>query len=139
MCSRRRSRLFMGGKAKGTPVLSTFSAAVSACRRSSCGAHGLEVVGVKADQVALALVETQHLRGDGFQSAQQLAVVLRDQRHVRPGQLDVDLAALKALGVAGAVTGGDAVLEAHSTQLVQGGEKSGNFLGSFLQICNWHN
>jgi hypothetical protein len=103
------------------------------------GTHCLEVVGVKADQIALALVETEHLPGDGFESAQQLAVVLRDQRYVRPGQFDVDLAALHALGVAGAVARSDAVLEAHSTQFVQGGEKSGNFLSSFLQVCDWHN
>ena len=52
------------------------------------GAQSLEVGGVKADQIALALVEAQNLRRDGLQSQQQLAVVLRHQRNIRPGQLN---------------------------------------------------
>ncbi len=66
-------------------------------------AQRLEVGGVEADQVALALIEAEHLRGDGLQGAQQLAVVLGHQRHVGPGQFHVDLAGLQALGVARAV------------------------------------
>ena len=103
------------------------------------GAQGLEVGGVKADQVILALIKAQHLRGDGLQGAQQLAVVLRNQRHVGPSQFDIDLARLNSLGVASAVSGGNAVLEAHSTQLVQGGEESGDLLGSLLQVGDGHN
>jgi hypothetical protein len=38
-----------------------------------------------------------------------------------------------------AVAGGDAVLEAHSTELVEGGKKSSDLLGSLLQVVNWHN
>jgi len=52
------------------------------------GAQSLEVVGVKADEAAFALVQPQNLTGYGLQSQQQLAVVLRHQSHVGPGQLD---------------------------------------------------
>ncbi len=78
------------------------------------GAQRLEVCGVKADQVVLALVETQHLRGDGLQRAQQLSIVLGDQRDIGSAEFHVNLAGLKAFGVARAVSGGDAVFEAQS-------------------------
>jgi len=62
----RRSRLFMAGRHKD-PERSTFP------RRSRrhaqfLSAQSLEVGGVKADQIALTLVEAQNLRSDGFKS-----------------------------------------------------------------------
>ena len=121
------------------PVLQHFFGGGLGGQAQLLRAQGLEVAGVKADQVVLALVEPQHLRGDGLQRAQQLAVVLGHQRHIGAAQLDVDHARLEAFGVARAVAGGDAVLEAQSAQLVQGGQKSGNFLGGLLQVVDRHN
>ena len=66
-------------------------------RRSSCGAESLEVGGVEADEVVLVVVEAEHLRGEGFKGAKQLAVVLDDKGHIGAGQLDIDLARFDSL------------------------------------------
>jgi len=102
------------------------------------GAQSLEVIGVKADEAALPLVEPQDLSSDCLQRQQQFAIVLRDQRHVRSSQLDAK-GGSQLLGVGRSVWRGDAVLEAKSTELVEGGEESGNLLGSLLQVVNGHN
>jgi outer membrane protein TolC len=102
-------------------------------------AESFEVAGIKADQVVLALIETQDLHRNRLKRAEQFAIVLRQQWHIRAAQFHVDLARLKTLGIARAITSGDAIFEAHASKLVQGGEESGNFLCSFLHISNRHN
>jgi hypothetical protein len=102
-------------------------------------AEGFEIGSVEADEVVLALVEAQHLRGDCFQCAEQFTIVLGDERDIRPPQLDIDLAGLNAFRIAGAVSGSDAVFEAQTTPLIEDGEKSSYFLCSFLQVGNRHN
>jgi hypothetical protein len=55
--------------------------------------------------------------------------VLNYQWDIGAGQLDAKLWGCGAILVHCAVAGTDAVLEAHSTKLVQGGKKSGDLLG----------
>lgn len=102
-------------------------------------AKGLEIVGVKADEVVFALVETQHLRGDRLEGAEQFAIVLGHERDIGSAELNINLASLEALRVARAVAGGDAVFEAQAAQFIEGGKESGNFLSSVLQVGNRHN
>jgi len=87
----------------------------------------------------LALIEAKHLCGKGLKRLQQLAIVLRHERNIEPTEFDVDLARFKALRIVCAVTRGDAVLEAQTTQLVEIGEESSYFLCGFLQIGDRHN
>ncbi len=82
------------------------------------GPQRLKVGGVKAHQVVLALIETQHLCGDGLQRAQQFSIVLGHQRHIRSAKFYINLAGLQALGVARAISRCDAIFEAQSPQLV---------------------
>ena len=102
-------------------------------------AHGFEIGGVEADQVVLALLEAQHLRGNGFKCAQQLAVMLGDEGHVGTAELDVDHAPFESLWIARAIARGDAELEAETAQFVQRGKEPGDLLCSLLQVIDWHN
>jgi hypothetical protein len=43
------------------------------------------------------------------------------------------------LRVLGAVTGRNAIFQAHSAKLVQGSKETRNFLGSLLQVIDRHN
>jgi hypothetical protein len=103
------------------------------------GAEGLEVAGIEADEVVLSLLEAEHLGGDGFKRAQELAAVLGEEGNVGPPELHVDLTGFKALWVAGAIACGDAVFEAHASQPVERRKQSSNLLGSFLQVSDGHN
>ena len=109
------------------------------CRHAQfLGAQCLEVAGVKANQVVLALIQPQHLRGNRLQRPQQFPIVLGHQRHIRSAQFNIDNARLQPLRVPCAVPRGDAVFQAKPAQLVEVGEKSRYFLGSLLQIFDGH-
>lgn len=114
--------------------------------RSGLGSHAqflrpqrFEVSCIKADQVMLPLIEAQHLHSNGLKRAKQLAIVLRQERHIGAAQFHVYLAGFQSLGVPRAIAGSDPVLETHASKLVEVGEESGNLLSSFLQIGNRHN
>ena len=74
-----------------------------------------------------------------FERPQQFAIVLGQQRYIGAAEFHVDQARFQPLGIARAIAGGDAVLQAHPAQLVKGSKKSGDFLCSLLQVFDWHN
>ena len=67
--------------------------------------------------------------------------MLNEQGCIGPGQLDREGGRLflRIEGGGRAFRGADAVLQAHTAQLVQGGEECGDLLGSFLQVVDGHN
>ena len=103
------------------------------------GAERLEVPGIEADEVVLALLEAEHLGGDGFKRAQKFSAVLGEEGNVGAAELNVDLTGFKPLWVAGAIACCDAVFEAHAPQPVERRKQSSNLLGSFLQVSDRHN
>ncbi len=91
------------------------------CRKLELAdAEGFEVATVKADEIVLARIEAENLRDDGFKGAQEFTVVLGDERCIGARKFNVYLAGFKAIGIACAFTGCDAVFEAQSAQLVDG-------------------
>ena len=102
------------------------------------GTQSLEVSRVEAHQILFPLIEAENLRRDRLQGAQQLAVVLGNQRHVRARQLHVHHACFQTLGVLRAVSRSDAVLQAQPAEAIEVSEESGYLLCGLLQIGNWH-
>jgi len=99
----------------------------------------LEVGRVKANQVVFPLVQPQHLRRNGLQCAQKFAVMLRNQRHIRPAEFHINLASFNALWVARAVSRGDAVFQAQASEFIEGDKESSYLLCGLLQVVDWHN
>ena len=99
--------------------------------------EGLEVAGVKADQVGLALIKTEHLRGDSLERQEQLAVVLGHEQDVRPAEFDTE-GGEPGLRHQVCLCSADAVFEAHHP-ICSGWKGIGDLLGSLLQVVDWHN
>src|SRR5215469_7295943 len=64
--------------------------------------------------------------------------MLRQHRYIRPAQLHINQSRLKSLGIARAVAGRNAILQAHSAQLVEGSKETSDFLSSLLQVFDRH-
>ena len=83
----------------------------------------LEIRRVEAHQVVLPLVQPQHLRRNGFQSAQKFPVLLRNQRHIQSGQFHINLASFNALWVARTVSRSNAVFQAQASEFIEGSKE----------------
>ena len=86
----------------------------------------LEILRVERDFVVLLILETQYFRGHVFQSAQQLPTALGQQSGIGSGELYVNFPGFEASWIGSSRTGGDAELQAQSTDM---GER-------FQEICD---
>ena len=126
-------------KAVGLPSLAHLVGCGFGREAQLLGAQSLEVSSVKAHHVVLVVVQAQHLRGQGFDSPQEFAVVLDHQRYIGPGQFNADLPRRSDFAFLRPIGRADAVFEAQPAELVQGVQESGNFLCSLLHVINRHN
>jgi hypothetical protein len=94
------------------------------------GAGCLEAVGVEGDAIVVFGLQAQHLGGDMFEGAEELAIAAQQDFGVGALALDVDVAALKAVGIYGSGSGGDAIFEAESPGGGQQSHQGGDFLSS---------
>jgi len=100
------------------------------CVAYGAGAGGLVAVGIEGDAVVVIGLEVEHLGGDVFEGAEELAVGAEEEFCVGAFALDVDVAAFEAVGIYSSGSGGNTVLEAHAPGGGEEPHEDCNFFGS---------
>jgi hypothetical protein len=77
-------------------------------------ARSLEAIGVEGDAIVFIGLEAEHLRGKVFEGAEELTIVGQKELRVGTFALDVDVAALEAIGIDRTGTSSDAEFEAEA-------------------------